>query len=100
MFLKLIIIFFENRFQRVVLSGQTSSWEPVLAGVPHNSVCVPLFFLVYIHNLSKNVSSYTELFADDVYIFSTVKNVNISTGQLNSDLEKKMKLGPLVENVI
>ena len=95
MFLKLIIIFLENKFQRVVLNGQTSSWEPVLAGVPQNSVCVPLLFLIYINDLSKNVSSNTKLFTDDVYIFSTVKNVNTSTGQLNSDLEKKNETGPI-----
>ena len=29
-----------------------------------------------------------KLFADDTFIFSTVKNANLSTDQLNSDLEK------------
>ena len=52
------------------------------------SVLGPLFFLIYIHDLSKNLSSNTELFADDTSIFSTVKNNNLSTDQLNSDLEK------------
>ena len=46
MFFKLIIIFLENRFQRVVLNGQTSSWEPVVARVPQGSVLEPLFFLI------------------------------------------------------
>ena len=35
-----------------------------------------------------NLSSNTKLFAGDTTIFSTVKNVNLSTDQLNSDLEK------------
>ena len=81
-FLKLISIFLENRFQRVVLNGQTSSWEPVLAGVTQSSVLGPLFFLIYINDLSNNLSSNTKLVADDVSIFSTVKNVNLSIDQL------------------
>ena len=52
------------------------------------AVLGPLFFLIYIHDLSKNLSSNTELFADDTSIFSTVKNNSLSTDQLNSDLEK------------
>ena len=88
MFLKLVTSFLENRFQKVVLNGQTSSWEPVLAGVPQGSVLGHLFFLIYINDMSHNLSSNTKLFADDTSIFSTVKNVNFSTDQLNSDLEK------------
>ena len=75
MFLKLITHILENRFQRVVLNGQTSSWEPVLAGVPLGSILGPLFFLIYINELSKNLSSNTKLFADD-------------TPELNSELTK------------
>ena len=87
MFLKLIASILENRFQKVVLNGQTSSWEPVLADLPQGSALVPLFFLIYINDLSKSLSSKTKPFADDTSIFSTVKNVNLSTDQLNSDLE-------------
>ena len=85
MFLKLITSFSENRFQRVVLN------EPVLAGVLQGSVLGPLFFLIYINDFSQSLSSNTKLFADDTSIFSTVKNVNFSTDQLNSDLQKVLK---------
>ena len=88
MLIKLIKSFLENRFQRVVLNGQTS-WEPVLPGVPQGSVLGSLFFfLIYINGLSKNFSSNTKLFGDDTSIFSTVKNISISTDQVNNNLEK------------
>ena len=88
MFLKLITSFLENRFQRVVLNGQTSSWKAVLAGIPQGSVLGHLFFLIYLIALSKNLFSNTKLFADDTSSFFTVKKVNLSTDQLNNDLEK------------
>ena len=52
LFLYLIGIFLENRFQRVVLNGQTSEWLPVRASVPQGSILGPLFFLIHINKLS------------------------------------------------
>ena len=57
MHLDLIECFLENRFQRVVLNGQTSEWLLVKAGVPHRSILGPLFFLIYISNLSVDIVS-------------------------------------------
>ena len=78
MLLKLIKSFLKNRFERVVLNSQTSSWKPVLAGEPRGSVLGLLFSLIYINDLSKNLSSNTKLFGDGTSYFSTVKNINAS----------------------
>ena len=86
--LKLIESFLSNRYQRVLLNGQSSTWLPIIAGVPQGSILGPLFFLIYINDLSKNLSSITKLFADDPSIFSVVHDVDLSAKQLNDDLNK------------
>ena len=74
--LKLIQSFLNNRLQRVVLNGQNSSWITVFAGVSQGSDLGPLFFLVYVNDLTEGISSTTKLFADDTSLFSVVNNIN------------------------
>ena len=89
--LQLIESFLSNRFQQVALNGQSSSWAPVCDGVPQGSILGTLFFLIYINDLSKDISSTVKLFADDTTIFSVVDDVNVSVMQLNNDLLKISK---------
>ena len=70
--------FLSNRFQRVLLNGQTSEWLPVKTGVPQGSILGPLFFLIYINDLSDDLVSTVKLFADDTSLFSVVHDSNIS----------------------
>ena len=79
--------FLSNRKQRVVLNGQKSSWTNVHAGVPQGSIVGPLLFLIYINNLSDNLTNNSKLFAGDT-LFSVVHDVNISAKELNDDLKK------------
>ena len=83
---ELIKSFLSNRFQRVTLNGQHSDWTRVNAGVPQGSILGPLFFLIYINDLSTGINSEVKLFADDTSIFSVVKNVDESANTLNDDL--------------
>ena len=76
--LNLIESFLSNRFQRVVLNGQSSSWTPVYAGVPQGSILGPLFFLIYINDLSKDISSTVKLFVHNTSILSVVDDINAS----------------------
>ena len=86
--LRLIKCFLKNRKQKVALNGQTSSWTNVLAGVPQGSILSPLFFLIYINDVSDDFSSNPKLFADDAFIFSVIRDKNTSSKELNNDLRK------------
>ena len=83
--------YLQNRMQRVVLNGKTSSWASVNSGVPQGSVLGPLLFLIYINDLPEDLVSVAKLFADDTSIFSTVLDINKSSENLNRDLENIRK---------
>ena len=78
--------YLSGRLQRVVLNGQTSSWRPVLAGVPQGSIFGPLLFLIYINDLPNESKSNVKLFADDAFLFTIVKDKNESANTLNKDV--------------
>ena len=83
---KLLENYLTGRFQRLVLNGQTSSWRPILAGVPQGSILDPLLFLVYTNDLPNGLISNAKLFADDTFLFTIVKDKNESANVLNNDL--------------
>ena len=55
--------------QRVVVDGETSDFVRVKSGVPQGTVLGPLMFLLYINNISENLTSHTRLFADDYIMY-------------------------------
>ena len=79
--------YLSGRYQRVVLNGQTSSWRPVLAGVPQGSFMGPLLFLIYINDLPNDLKSNVKLFADDTSLFTVVKEKNETANILNNALQ-------------
>ena len=80
--------YLKDRKQRVVLNGRSSEWASVSAGVPQGSALGPLFFLIYINDLTENIATGMKLFADDTSLFSVVETENETAQALNSDLEK------------
>ena len=78
--------YLRNRQQRVVLNGITSDWKDIEAGVPQGSVLGPLLFLVYINDLTDNISSEMRLFADDSSLFTRVGEIKNTQEKLERDL--------------
>ena len=90
--------FLSNRKQRALLNGQVSTWSSVNAGVPQGSILGPLLFLIYINDLSDNLSSDVKLFADDTSLFSVIHDINVSAGELNEDSKKNQRMGFSMKN--
>ena len=59
----------------MVLYGTTSDWRCVNAGVPQGSVLGALLILVYINDLTYDISSEMRLSADDSSLFTRVGRV-------------------------
>ena len=81
--------FLLGRSQTVTVDGTESSPKPVLSGVPQGTVLGPLFFLVYINDISDNISPGTtlRLFADDTSLYRTINSVADAI-ELQCDLDK------------
>ena len=70
--------------EKTAPNSQNLSWTNVHAGDPQGShalILGPLLFLIYINNLSDDLTSTAKHFADDTSLFSIVHNVNTSKEQ-------------------
>ena len=63
--------------------------------MPQGSVLGPLFFLVYISDLTLALTTNVKLYADGASFFSVVNNVGVSASRLNNDLVKN-EIGHLI----
>ena len=79
--------FLKERTQRVVVRGTSSKVTAVLSGVPQGTVLGPLLFLVYINDMPLVTTSKIALFADDSYIYRSIKSKE-DADMLQADLDK------------
>ena len=70
--------FLYQRKQIVVLNRQHSSWTNVETGVPQGSIFGPVFFLIYINDLSDGLTSNPKLFADDTSLYSDLMKIRFN----------------------
>ena len=84
----IITDFLNFRKPRVVLNGKYSSWTSIEARVPQGSMLAPVF-LIYIYDLSDDLTANAKPFADDTSLFYVVHNMKTSTINLNNDPSKQ-----------
>jgi len=63
-----------ERLQRVVIDGNASDYINVISGVPQGTVLGPVMFLLYINDISEDISSSLRLFADDCIVYRVIKS--------------------------
>ena len=71
-----------GRRHRVIIDDVCSYWKEVHSGVPQGSILGPTLFIIYINDISQNLSEHTRLplYADDAKCY---RNITVSPQQIN-----------------
>ena len=65
--------YLRNRSMNFILNGKSSSTKFINAGVPQGSILGPLLFIIFIDDITLDISSTSILYADDVTLMSFIK---------------------------
>ena len=81
-----ITSYLQNRTQKVFVGSSFSNAKQVHAGVPQGSVIGPLFFLIYVNDITESLLSMSRLYADDSSLAVSSDNIGYIETTLNHDL--------------
>ena len=88
--LNFICSYLSNRFQRVVVEGESSSWKDLIIGVPRGSILGPLLFNIYINDLFFFIDD-TKVsvcnYADDNTLYSAGKDPLSMMNQIHETMD-------------
>ena len=85
---QLFTSYLAERKQVCVVDGIKSNVLEVKAGVPQGSRLGPLLFIIYINDITENLESDIQIFADDCSLLVSGKNQSDTSEILNRDLNK------------
>ena len=71
-----------------MVDGIKSNVLEVKAGFPQGSRLGPLLFIIYINDITENLESDIQIFADDCFLLVSGKNQSDTSEILNRDLSK------------
>ena len=80
--------FLTNRMQRLVIRGKCSDWTSVKSGVPQGTILGPILFIIYINDISTDLTSTVKIYADDTKIYRTISSPDVDIPALQCDLDR------------
>lgn len=83
-----IFSYLSDRYQRSNIAGSSSSWLRNDSGIPQGGVVAPLLYLILCNELPEILTSECSMYADDLFIWSELRNDNEQIDQINLDLER------------
>lgn len=81
-----ISCYLKNRSQKCFVGSSFSDKKVIKAGVPQGSVLGPLFFLIYVNDITYSLLSISRLYADDSSLAVSSNNIDYIERTLNHDL--------------
>ena len=91
---KWIKSFLQDRPANVLLYGHKSTSVKIREGVPQGGVISPLFFLVYINDITQAIPPHVSntLHADDLAVWSASQHISTATYRIQQTVKQIQKL--------
>jgi len=78
--------YLRNRFQFIKAENTTSTCKSIIAGVPQGSILGPLLFLIYVNDLSLDLTCDSAMYADDTTLHTVGTNIQTLQNKLQTNL--------------